>query len=49
MLSGPLLTLLIEPMKDMDEPADPDGLGEEVIDTVGAARVLAAPRTPNKS
>ena len=31
---------------DMDEPADPDGLGREVTDTVGAARVLAAPWTP---
>ena len=30
---------------DMDEPADPDGLGEEVTDTVGTARVLAAQRT----
>ena len=33
----------------MDEPADPDGLGEEVTDTVGTARVLAAPRTPTKT
>ena len=32
---------------DMDELADPDGLG--VTDTVGAARVLAAPRTPTKA
>ena len=31
---------------DMDEPADPDGLGREVTDTVGTARVLAAPWTP---
>ena len=31
---------------DMDELADPDGLGGEVTDTVGTARVLAAPRTP---
>ena len=34
---------------DMDEPADPDGLGEEVTDTVGMACVLAAPRTPTKT
>ena len=34
---------------DMDEPADPDGLGEEVTDTVGTARVMAAPRTPTKT
>ena len=34
---------------DTDEPADPDGLGREVIDTVGTARVLAAPRTPTKA
>ena len=34
---------------DMDEPADPDGLGGEVTDTVGTARVLAAPRTPTKA
>ena len=33
---------------DMDEPSDPDGLGGEVSDTVGTARVLAAPRTPTK-
>ena len=35
--------------EDMDEPADPDGLGEEATDTVGTARVLAAPRTPTKA
>ena len=34
---------------DVHESADPDGLGEEVTDTVGAARVLAAPRTPTKA
>ena len=34
---------------DMDEPADPDGLGGEVTDTVGTACVLAAPRTPTKA
>ena len=34
---------------DMDGPADPDGLGREVTDTVGTARVLAAPRTPTKT
>ena len=34
---------------DMDEPVDPDGLGGEVTDTVGTARVLAAPRTPTKA
>ena len=34
---------------DMDEPADPDGLGREVTDTVRTARVLAAPRTPTKT
>ena len=34
---------------DMDEPADPDGLGGEVTDTVGTARVMAAPRTPTKT
>ena len=34
--------------EDMDEPGDPDGLREEVTDTVGTARVLAAPRTPTK-
>ena len=33
---------------DMDDPADPDGLGREVTDTVGTARVLA-PRTPTKT
>ena len=33
----------------MDEPADPDGLGREVTDTVGTARVSAAPRTPTKT
>ena len=32
---------------DMDEA--PDGLGREVTDTVGTARVLAAPRTPTKT
>ena len=34
---------------DMDEPADPDGFGEETTDTVGTARVLAAPPTPTKT
>ena len=34
---------------EMDEPADPDGLGREVTDTVVTARVLAAPRTPTKT
>ena len=34
---------------DMDELVDPDGLGREVTDTVGTARVLAAPRTPTKT
>ena len=34
---------------DMDEPADPDGPGGEVTDTVGSARVLAAPRTQTKT
>ena len=34
---------------DMDELVDPDGLGGEVTDTVGTARVLAAPRTPTKA
>ena len=33
----------------MDEPADPDGLGREVTDTVGTARVLTAQRTPTKT
>ena len=33
----------------VDEPGDPDGLGEEVTDTVGTARVLAAPRTTRKA
>ena len=33
----------------MDEPADPDGLSGEVTDTVGTARVSAAPRTPAKA
>ena len=33
----------------MDEPADPDGLGGEGTDTVGTARVLAAPRTPTEA
>ena len=32
----------------MDEPVGPDGLGGEVTDTVGTARVLA-PRTPTKA
>ena len=31
----------------MDELAD--GLGKEMTDTVGTARVLAAPRTPTKA
>ena len=34
---------------DMDEPVDPDGLGREVTDTVGTARVLVAPRTPTNT
>ena len=34
--------------ENMDEPADLDGLGEEVTDTVEAVRVLAAPRTPQR-
>ena len=34
---------------DVNEPADPDGHGREVTDTVGTARVLAAPRTPTKT
>ena len=34
---------------DVDEPFDPDGLGGEVTDTVGTARVLASPRTPTKA
>ena len=34
---------------DMDEPVDFDGPGREVTDTVGTARVLAAPRTPTKA
>ena len=34
---------------DMDEPADPEGLGGEGTDTVSTARVLAAPRTPTKA
>ena len=34
---------------DMDEPVDPDGLGGEVTDTVGTARVLSTPRTPTKA
>ena len=34
---------------DMDEFADLDTFGEEVTDTVGTARVLAAPRTPTKA
>ena len=33
----------------MDEPVDPDGLGEEGTDTVSTERVLAAPRTPTKA
>ena len=33
----------------MDEPTDPDGLGKEVSDTVGAVRVLATPRAPTQS
>ena len=37
--------------EDVDELADPDGLGEKVIDTdtVRTARVLATPRTPTKA
>ena len=35
--------------ENMDEPADPDGLGEEVTDTVGTTRALAAPRTAAKA
>ena len=35
--------------ENMDEPTDPDGLGEEVTDAVGTARVSAAPRTPTKA
>ena len=34
---------------ERDEPAVPDGLGEEVTDTGGTARVLAAPRTPTEA
>ena len=34
---------------DVDKPVDLDGLGGEVTDTVGTARVLAAPRTPTKA
>ena len=34
---------------DMDESADPDGLGREVTDTVEMAPVLAAPRTPTRT
>ena len=34
---------------DMDELAHPDGLGEEVTDTVETARVFSAPRTPTKT
>ena len=34
---------------DMDEFADPVGLGGEVTDTVGTARVLTAQRTPTKA
>ena len=34
---------------DVDEPADFDGLGGEVTDTVGAARVLAALETRTKA
>ena len=34
---------------ETDEPADPDGLGEEVTVTVSTARVVAAPRTPTKA
>ena len=34
---------------EKDEHADPDGFGEEVTDTTGTARVLAAPRTPTKA
>ena len=34
---------------DMDKPADPEGLVEEVTDSVGTARVLAAPRAPTKA
>ena len=33
----------------MDEPVDPDGPGGEVTDTVGTARVLAAPRSPMRA
>ena len=33
----------------MDKLADPDGLGGEVTDTVGTARVLTTPRTATKT
>ena len=36
-------------MLTLDELADAVGLGEEVTDTVGTARVLAAPRIPTKA
>ena len=35
--------------ENIDEPADPVGLVEEVTDTVGTARVLATPRTPTQA
>ena len=49
MLSGLSLTLPTGSMLTRMSPVDPDGLGREVIDTVGTARVLAAPRTPTKA
>ena len=35
--------------ENMYEPSDPVGLVEEVTDTVGTARMLAAPQTPTKT
>ena len=49
MLTGPLLTLLIEPMLIWISLLTPDGLGGEVTDTVGTARVLTTPRTATKT
>ena len=49
MLFRPLLTLLIGPMLIWMSLFSLDGLGGEVADTVGTARVLATPRTPTKT
>ena len=40
---------VIDASDQLDVDIDADGIGGEVTDTVGTARVLAAPRTPTKA